>query len=739
MWAYNVTNPYEFLNLGATAQIHETGFYVHGLQLRRGNISFDNNIVTFHQFAEFSFDESKSCASCSSASDEVYVFNTAYTALLAQAFNEARLILSAMCAPNQIPSQLNINDPECAQLQRGNSSVKCQCCTALTCPTVLRTSPIAGRFSYLSMLDSGVQSSIPFNPATFPLASKHYSGMLRKLSVSELLTGSVSAFSGALSYARASKADQDYMSVVTNDMREVCEPLFCPNIAGILEKYKSANLTFLTNYLKTVSCPGRVPAYEDLIPRLAKHNVTLSEARAKELRYLQGVNCLPYTATFVTAIYKKRFNLTGACHDASLSPPCCMAQVGPIPQSQTPVPMSGYGSGCLRFVDGYMIKRSVYDTQEAQKYLNSKFSMHTNCATESKRMVQILDRGNSKYLRWITPSTGPNMVWADPSTLAAQLSNPKNGSSAIIQFDQDARFMFAAKALKLKDSFWLEPESIVDYSDVEDKNLVLASTTGSVRPLKYEGKVKVGSLESLRYVTDFSNLTSDETSIRNGELPYRNMFNQYFQTNGRPLIISMPNFYGVTDLIWNQSDNSKRNSLSGQGVNIYRLADGYSSDSKLLSSPELMTGSNMKQFEDEFKEIMDYATVTGNAVSFQAPSMISGYTLNCNPAFDRTCSLAPSDASNLCYQSRSQPCSAANFFTPRLQGEKIVPIIWFRIEGDVSEPDMAALANITSVLFALSVVIIVFTITFGLLLLAWLVSRVLAKPRIHHDDEKVVG
>jgi hypothetical protein len=592
------------------------------------------------------------------------------------------------------------------------------------------------------MLDSGVESSIPFNPLTFPLATKHYSGVLRKMSVSELLTGSVSAFSGALSYSKASKADQDYMSVVTNDMREVCEPLFCPSMAEILDKYKFANLTVITNYLKTVACHGRVPAYEDLISKLAQKNVTMTEARAKELRYLQGVNCLPYTATFVTAIYKKRFLLAGACHNASLSPPCCMAQVGQIPVTPpVPTPMSGYGSGCLRFIDGFTVKRRVYSIQEAQKYLNSKFSIHTNCATESKRMIQLMDRDSTKYLRWITPGTGPNMVWADPSILAAQLTSPKNSSSAIIHFDQDARFFFATKSLKLKDSFWLEPESIVDYSGVAETNVVVASTTVSLRALKYDGKVKVRELESLRYVTDFSNQTSDETSIRNGELPYRNMFNQYFQTNGRPVIISLPNFYGVTDLIWNQTDNSKRKSLSNQGVNIYRLSDGYSETSGLLPTPELMNASNMQQFEDEFKEILDYASVTGNAVSFQLPSMISGYTLNCNPSLDRTCNMTIVGATNLCYKSRSQPCSAANVYTPRLQGEKVVPIVWLRIEGDANEPEMAALSNITSALFVLSIVIIIFTITFGLLLLAWLAARVLAKPRIfnYEDEKKIVG
>jgi hypothetical protein len=72
------------------------------------------------------------------------------------------------------------------------------------------------------------------------------------------------------------------------------------------------------------------------------------------------------------------------------------------------------------------------------------------------------------------------------------------------------------------------------------------------------------------------------------------------------------------------------------------------------------------------------------------------------------------------------PCSAANVFTPYVQGAKVLPIYWLRVEPTVSSDTTDLITAALDTRYALSIMIVVVPIL-SLFLLVFLWYRLLRK------------
>lgn len=218
-------------------------------------------------------------------------------------------------------------------------------------------------------------------------------------------------------------------------------------------------------------------------------------------------------------------------------------------------------------------------------------------------------------------------------------------------------------------------------------------------------------------------LTSpSEVTQGNGQNPYPNLVNMIYFTEGIPAILSLANFIGVDEDIYQQSSNAKRGYPDYVGVTLYRTRESYNRDAELIEPSEI-TILTIREFEDDFISWWEFEPATGLTVTNQIASMFSMFTLNCNPMLDPTCTFAREGTTDLCYRTTvgteavSSPCSAANVFTPLVQGEKIYPLYWNRVRASPPEDALKAVTDILGVRYAFSILCIVVPGLFFILVL----------------------
>ena len=364
-WAYNLTNAFDYAN-GQTAEMYELGPYSLEVAPKTANVDFSESAGTlsFDKYNTFKFRSSSSCSDCKE-DDVVNVVNAAYLKVLGGARHEALLLMSATCTETQIGliSDASGTYNYCATNEMGTPTA-CKCCAptptsgATTCTAIAsRTSRAGGLHSWLAKYDNGLK--LDSATSAYALSTGTYTSLVRKVSVTELPFGTVSVHLGLVATAKAirggDKVTMYENSNTTNDLRDACYALNCPQLSDVVAAVGTQGMTAIKN----VDCTGTVPSYKVLMAEGG-----LSEERAKELRYLEGVSCKPFGVPIAfgaalavdgTAVY--------TCADGSTNIPCCLSSF------QSSTMGSGVGMGCHAWVNGLIQRRRVYNMDEAYKHI----------------------------------------------------------------------------------------------------------------------------------------------------------------------------------------------------------------------------------------------------------------------------------------------------------------------------------------------------------------------------------
>jgi hypothetical protein len=342
------------------------------LQSVRNNVDFrkSEGTVTFNLYNDFSFNEDQSCSDCD-INDKVYAPNVPYLALFSNAQNEGSLLLSMTCTTTQLALMKSnpTSQPFCAPAQLNNPTANCVCCSptgasgAIPCSSLLtQTTKPAGIISWLAKYDNTLKLR---NAATaFALANEIYTPLVRHISVSEVIFGTVSSLLGLFRTTEAIKG-ADYQTLYANanttaDLRDACLDL-CPTVTQVKQRIQFALANSQPLSSVNYACHGEVPYWENL-------NATLGSTRAQELRYLEGVSCKPFSVTLaINALLLVDPSATKVCADGSAptaTKPCCMKAY-----QSTTFGLAGGGLGCLFWVNGLVQSRRVYSDEEAVAYL----------------------------------------------------------------------------------------------------------------------------------------------------------------------------------------------------------------------------------------------------------------------------------------------------------------------------------------------------------------------------------
>lgn len=733
-WVYNVTNPFEYLSKGATAEVHELGGFSYDMKITRTNPRFSEggDRILFTQYVSGRFNPSKSAPGLD-ITDEIYSINVAYLAVLGNARHEAMLMLAATCTRPQLGTMGNTNVPVCLSEQVGNESFVCQCCSpsplenSTTCSDIASpTSTAGGLISFLSMLDGGVKMS---DEATaFPLSSGVYSPLVTKKTVSQLISGTSSSLLGVFRYQLGGAEDKVAIGNATEDMVDACAPLgYCPTLPELLVQLEQASsLPQIIGMLKQLDCSGLIPDTEGLV------DAGVEESRAEELRYLEGVDCRPYTSTLISSALIVATDAPYTCAKGSL--PCCLSSY------TIPGMGEGAGLGCLMFISGAVIMRQVYSVEEAYNGIlpSPDIEVYTGCADNDDAYNVISWQGRQEINHWFVPDSYsyPNMPWADPSIKPI---SPAGGVAGAMNKGNASGITVAARKGRGVTSKFLDYK-LTDGAPIDKNETVFLPRALASKTLLYVESSDVDGVPTndfeFLYLTNYSE-AEDEARQVSGEMPYANLVNMRFK-KGAPAISSLPNFLDVDERILSQLDNSERHAADGCGVSLYKTRNGYHRYATLQSSPELMTKDSVASERSEFVGRASIEPATGVSLRTRAQNMGSAYTWNCNPQLDPSCGFMASahNASDpLCYifgNGKQMPCGATNVFTPRVHGGKVLPLFWTRV---ILEPVASSkILLVMDIRYALAVLSVIFPV---LLVIASAVFCILARKSRAADDVKV--
>jgi hypothetical protein len=298
------------------------------------------------------------------STDEVFSANLGYLTVLGRAQNEGALMLAATCTQTQLGT-IGMTGVRVCRTEEIATAVTCQCCSptplenSTTCSDIASaTSTAGGLVSYLSMMDGGIQ--LDSEPSSFPFSSGAHTSLVVKRTVGQVLLGSPSSLLGLIQYRRGTDYDRTAIKNVTTDMVDACQSLgFCPTLTELMgEIAQATSLGAVLGILKGLDCDGLIPGTADLVAG------GMTEARALELRYLEGVNCKPYTVTLAAAGLLLATQASGSSYTcASGTLPCCLAAYN------VPGMSAGEGLGCHLWVSGIFVARQVYSMDEAYSYL----------------------------------------------------------------------------------------------------------------------------------------------------------------------------------------------------------------------------------------------------------------------------------------------------------------------------------------------------------------------------------
>mmetsp|Transcript_14867 Transcript_14867/g.22359 ORF Transcript_14867/g.22359 Transcript_14867/m.22359 type:complete len:848 (+) Transcript_14867:86-2629(+) len=721
LWVYNISNPDEYA-AGSTAEMYEQGPYGIRLKQKRHDVDFSESegTVTFNLYNDVKFKSSASCSDCLE-DDTVNALNYAYLNLLAGAQNEGLLIISTTCTPTQIGLIQDTSGTYgyCDTSEMGEN-VMCRCCAptptanATTCSDLAsRTSKGGGILSWLAKYDNGLK--LDDVGSDFPLSTGAYTPLVRRLGITELTFGSASAQIGMIKTASSltsSPPDMDtvYMnSNLTADLRDACYSLYCPSVETVVSQVMGGAGQAA---IRDVSCAGTVPSSDVL-----QSEAGLTKERADELRYLEGVSCQPFgISVAIAALLSLDAGATKQCADGtslgSSSPiePCCLASF-----ESSAFGVKGSGVGCHQWVNGLVQPRRVFSNDEAKQYIkpSPETKFYTGCAKGKQKFQQIMWKGETSYKDWFTPDTYtyPNMPWADPTIVKSGLS----GTGGTMTYFNISGYQAAIRSGRGITSSFLDYQ-LTDGDPKYDTEEIWSSYKLNTLTIKHEKKHDIGGIEVNKFLPDISKAITDEdieATQRRGEVPYQNMENMVYASDGGPVIMSFPNFFGSDEAMLSQSSNVERGSASSVGVNLYRTRDSYSKHSSRLSSPEMISVSTWQEYgSSEYLGYINIEPATGLTLKGAIANQISSFTWNCNPQLDPTCGFMASvyNASDpMCYIAGgvNYPCNAGNVFTPKVMGGKVLPLYWLHVNPEAPDYLSASLKSGLDARYAMSILVII--------------------------------
>jgi hypothetical protein len=666
--------------------------YAIDVQQYRKNMDLSKSAgtISFDLWNEVNFNTKKSCDDCQST-DDIVVPNIAFLTLLSLVQNEGALMLQATCSPTQI-ALISSNPqgyPYC-QISEMNTATVCVCCAptatvnASTCSVLTgKATKIGGLLSYLAKYDNGIQLDTVPSP-TFLLSTGTYTPLVRHMSVLELAFGSISSYVGMFKTARALR-DNDWETIYQNgnttiDLRDACI-LNCPSIAEVVALLPTQGLGAFQN----VECVGTVPSADVLV---AQGNLT--QERADQLRYLEGISCRSFGVNIATSAVIIATSIDppiNVCSDGSSTLPCCLLS------SNSPL-VTAQGIGCQFFVAGLVQSKRVFGKEDALANQETATKFYSGCAPGRKKFQQILWKGEDHYDEWFTPATYtyPLMSWADPTVMRKGKDRTLAGTMTIFNI---SGFQVSVRQGRGITSDFLDYD-LTDGDPKYKEEEIWSSFKLRTLNITYQKRSEVFGIETNHFESNIDNATTQaekEAVQRSGQMPYQNLENLVYASDGTPVIMSLPNWYGSNSLMLTQTSNTGVGSTSTVGVNVYRVYDSYDRKAEKYSTPVLVTEETWDTFgEKEYRGKVDIEPATGLTLKGQIANQFSVFTWNCNPQLDSSCALqatAQSPTTPLCYLGggRQYPCNAANIFTPAVMGSKVLPM--YILTTDPSAPDSA--------------------------------------------------
>jgi hypothetical protein len=373
---------------------------------------------------------------------------------------------------------------------------------------------------------------------------------------------------------------------------------------------------------------------------------------------------------------------------------------------------------------------------------------YTGCAKKNERFQQIMTRGETSYKDWFTPTgyTYPNMPWADPTVVTKALRGQVAGNMTMFEVTGFLPAIREGRGINSK---------FLDYQLTDGDPKYTTETLWSAYQLNtlvvnYDENHVRNGIEVNRFLPDISTGTTNaekEAEQRAGQMPYANMENLVYASDGGPIIMSFPLFYSCAADSLTQQNNAQRGTTSTVGVNMYRTRNGYGKNSKVLDTPELVTESTWEEYgTSDYRGYLNVEPATGLSLSGAVVNQLSTFTWNCNPQMDPTCSFKATayDASNpMCYIAggKMMPCSAANVFTPRVMGSKVMPLYWMHSRPEAPQTVSDQLHTSLKTRYALSILVIIVPILaiIGIVILATKLVQISKQNNESSEDGRTLS
>jgi hypothetical protein len=355
--------------------------------------------------------------------------------------------------------------------------------------------------------------------------------------------------------------------------------------------------------------------------------------------------------------------------------------------------------------------------------------MGTVCAPKDERFQIKLYKDITSVLSWYTPPTDhyPNLTWADNTLMKPGLTSSGPGQYVYTNLTGE---MFAIHNGKGFEPQFLSDQLTKDVKPLKETLSIWVAFRRSAVLYEHTKQVVYKAITTNAYRSQ-SVMTTDPTmrekQQKEGMTPYQNMASLFYMSGGKPLIMSSPNYFGSEPIVLTQTANQERGSNLTTGIKIFQTRESYDLDAAVLSPPRQVTAETWAENADTFSGHLLLEPATGLTLDGTVVNQFSTFSWNCNPKIDPSCGMfffnKSASHGRLCYHTGPNyfPCSAANVFTPRVMGGKVLPIFWMRASPTISTTVLDALhglqrKGLVSGVLVLVVPIVCFFVIFGLVL-----------------------
>jgi hypothetical protein len=308
------------------------------------------------------------------------------------------------------------------------------------------------------------------------------------------------------------------------------------------------------------------------------------------------------------------------------------------------------------------------------------------------------------------------MTWADNTLMKPGLQPGATGTYTTFNISGE---IFALHEGKGFETQFLSKELTKDQSPLKESLSIWVAFRRNVVEYRHQKEKVIKGITTNSYQTHYASTTDPavrEQQQRHGMTPYQNMVSLYYASGGRPLIMSSPNYHDSDPVVLTQSDNRQRKSNLTTGISIFQTRDGYAPDSPSLNPPRAVTPNTWETFGASYSGHLSLEPATGVTLDGIVVNQMSTMTWNCDPAIDPSCGMffynQSASKGKLCYRNGLSyfPCSAANVFTPKVMGGKVLPIFWLRASPVVSSRVYDALHDLQRKSFISGVLVLVIPI-----------------------------